>query len=335
LPISRPVRYRPGLVSLNEMASEGYLVRVKGKGTFVRIHQTNGKNQKLTVFALVLPEVRDGFYPSLIKSFGDAAGELNHQILTCNTDNDAGNQGNAILQLIDNGVAGVAIVPTTKGTPPVHHVRQLQSNGIPVVLLHRGVHGVSAPLLVLELEKAGRMAATAFLSAGHRRVAFFGTHKAAASDAVAEGIRSVLRNVGSDLPESLIHYGCRMNAYVPPDHETGIEQALRRMLALLPEQRPTAIYCTWDTDGELIYMSLAKLGVRVPQDVSLISFGGAWRNNVITRRLTAVTVLEDDAGRHAASLLDEMCDGRRPINDEFRSAIPLRLYEGETLFHIS
>lgn len=319
--------------SLNEMVSEGYVVRVKGKGTFVKVHQANGDAQrKLSAFALVVPEMRSGFYPSLIKSFSDASGELCHQMMTCNTGNSVERQGNSILQLIDSQVAGVALVPATYGAPPDYHIRQLQKNGIPVVLLHRDVPGVAAPLIQLNHEQAGYMAGERLTETGHRRVAFFGTHASIVSDAYADGLRRALRQASCDLPSDLIHYGQRDKEMdISPEHQAGLEQALDRMFSLPVELRPTAIFSTWDPDAELIYLTISKLGLKVPADVSLLSVGGVWRSSALSRQLSGVTADEEQAGRLAAQLLEEMSNGYRPFDDQFRSSVPLGFHEGTTL----
>lgn len=317
--------------SLNEMVSEGYLVRMRGKGTFVRMPQKNGDKGTLAAFALVTPKVREGFYPSLIKTFGDAASRLNHQMLTCNTDNSIERQGNTILQLIDNRVAGVALIPTTCGTSPIHHVRQLQANKIPVVQLHRGISGVAAPMITMERDEAGRLAGRTLLAAGHRRIAFFATHASLNTDAYAVGLEEVLHEVGGELSPSLVHYGHRPGEGVTPEHEAGLEVALRQMLELPAGRRPTAIFSTFDPDAELIYLTLNKLGVRVPADMSLISVGAAWRHSEITRRLTSVTADEGYAARTAVELLERMCCERGRIGEQVRLTIPLHVYAGETV----
>ncbi|MCC7084911.1 MAG: GntR family transcriptional regulator [Pirellulales bacterium] len=317
--------------SLNEMADEGYLVRIKGKGTFVRVPHHGAQDKKLAAFALVIPELRDGIYPSLVKSFSDAAGELHHQVLTCNTDNDVRKQGDIILQLIDKQVAGVALVPTTIGSPPMHHVRQLQARGIPVVLLHRGVSGVAAPLIALELEAAARMAGHAMVSAGHRRIAFFITQTSQSAAMHESGLKQSLLEVGVSLSERFVHRGQWTCENVSPEHEAGIQRALWEMLDLPENQRPTAIYSTWEADAELIYMALGKFGIRVPDQISLVSFGGTWRSNAITRRLATVTADEEYTGRMAVQLLDDMCNARHPLDKQFQVSIPLQFYSGSTL----
>src|SRR5262249_15186668 len=163
-----------------------------------------------------------------------------------------------ILQLIDNRVAGVALIPTTCGTSPIHHVRQLQANRIPVVQLHRGISGVTAPLITMERDEAGRLAGRTLLAAGHRRIAFFATHASLNTDAYAVGLEEVLRDAGGELSPSLVHYGKRPGEGVTTEHEAGLEVALKQMLELPSRQRPTAIFSTFDPDAELIYLTLNK-----------------------------------------------------------------------------
>lgn len=318
--------------SLNEMAAEGYLVRMKGKGTFVRVHRAdNDKARTLTgVLALVLPEVRLGPYPSLVRGFEAAAGENNHQVLLCNTDNDVRKQGDIVLQLIDKRVAGVALLPTSVGPAAAHQIRQLQAAGIPVVFLHRGVEGASASLIALPYEEVGAAAARAMVDAGHRRVAAFFSHDSAHTRMYEQGLRQTLAQAGVESNDELIHVG-RLFSMSVDEHERGIEQALERMLRLPSDRRPTAIFDPWDPEAALIYLLLSKLGVRIPEDISIVTFGSIWRLGGINQRLAAVAVDEDEVGRNAVGMLDEIARKEQRNDDAARSVISLCFYRGETL----
>ena len=95
--------------------------------------------------------------------------------------------------------------------------------------------------------------------------------------------------------------------------------------------RPTAIFASFDTLAETIYLLLPRLGLRIPEDVSLVGFGGAWREGAIMKRLTSVVLDELATGTQAVSLLHEMRNGLRPIDDNTEIVLDLGLYEGETL----
>jgi GntR family transcriptional regulator, arabinose operon transcriptional repressor len=94
---------------------------------------------------------------------------------------------------------------------------------------------------------------------------------------------------------------------------------------------PTAIFATFDDIAEMIYLMLPRLGVRVPQDVSLLGFGGAWREGALMRRLTSVVVDEIATGQQTVALLHEMRRGERPIDDNTEIVMELGISEGETL----
>src|SRR5262249_2742300 len=137
---------------------------------------------------------------------------------------------------------------------------------------------------------------------------------------------------GVDLPESLVYYGSCTTSDVAA-HEPEI---LRMLEAVCRRpDRPTAIFASFDSLAEELYLLLGRLGLRVPGDVSLISFGGARRDGAMAKRLTSVTVDEAQMARQAAALLDQMRRGELPLEHDATHHIPLGLSEGESLSRIT
>jgi DNA-binding LacI/PurR family transcriptional regulator len=106
---------------------------------------------------------------------------------------------------------------------------------------------------------------------------------------------------------------------------------LKNLLALPSDERPTAIFDPWDADMEAVYFVLTRLGVNVPDEISLVSFGGAKRGNTLARRLTAITVDEARTAAMTVKLLDEMRRGQRSIDSDAQLTLPLGFHSGETI----
>lgn len=319
---------RQALLALEQ---DGFVERLPGKGTVVREREGANAFAKLAVFAIVLPEIQSGHYPALVDAFASAAGELHYQILVCTTGNEISRQGDIILQLLDKRVAGVALLPPTVGKTPEYHFRQLQNQGIPIVMLHRPVEGVSAPLIAMPFEEVMTKAADLLLSRGHRRIAFLASHRSEAVTRYEAALRLSLLKAGSDLPPEMVKIGSTTTSAVGKSRTHEIEVDLEELFSLPDGQRPTAIIDPWDSDMEACYFALTRAGFRAPEDISLVSFGGASRMNALTKRLSAVTVDETQTARLTARLLHEMLRGDRSITDGTPFSVPLGSHPGETI----
>lgn len=309
--------------TMASLENDGLIRRVQGKGSFVEADAQRKLKRGQDIFALIVPQTRGGYYPSLLHGFESAAGNLRHQTIICNTDNDIYRQSDVVLQLLDKEVGGVAINPVAEPPTPAYQVRQLQKRGIPVVFCHRRVEGVVAPLLAIRFRDAGYLAGKVLIEHGHRRVAYFGFPRGAVQ-AYEEGLQEALHAGGGDAPDEFVY-----NTSPTVDHEEDLLEALKRMFA--QPNPPTAIFACFDSTAEMLYLLLPQVGLRVPQDVSLVGFGGAWREGAVTRRLTSVVVDEVDVGQKAASLLHEMRSGDRAIDDNTEIVMELGLSDGETL----
>lgn len=305
------------------LQSEGLLITRKRAGTFVAKESASRgadrlreqRESKIRVFALVGPELSSGFYPTLQKGLGAAAGKAGYQIISSDTEGDVGIQADTIMQLIDKSVAGVALVPATLGAPPVHHIRLLQNQGIPVVFLHRGIEGVSAPQIVIPAEQVGMQAAQQLVDRSHTRVAFCTSQRVGSAIGYEVGFRHVLAAASLDLPEACI-FNCDMKLH-NKDAYTKCEAEMAGWFdrVMASNDRPSAIFTSFESLGEVLYLLAIRRGLRVPEDLSIVTVGGSERHGAISRRLACVVLDEFCAGELAADLLSQMNTGSRAIDD--------------------
>jgi LacI family transcriptional regulator len=172
------------------------------------------------------------------------------------------------------------------------------------------------------------MAGRALLASGHKRIAFIAHQCSDATIAYRTGLEQVMRAGGGVVPEQFVEYGDARRRKVAEKREW-MRPVLERIC--LNSDRPSAIMTDFDPQAELAFFLLQELGLEVPRDVSLIGFGGAWREGAMLERLTAVTVDEGELGRLAVKLLGEMRNGTRPLDDNEEFVMPLSLAEGGTL----
>lgn len=317
--------------TLGDLEREGHVRRVQGKGTFVADRPGEVPAARTASLALIVPDVARGYYPTLVAGFDRAANEAGRPIVVCNSNNEVDRQANHIMRLIDQRVAGILLNPSTQTVTPAYQVRLAQNAGIPVVLLHRGVPDVAAPVLELPYAEIGRRAAKLMLDAGHRRVAHLASHRYIASEMMEQGMRAALGEAGVTVPDEWNDYG-HLQSFSAADYqayETYLEDRVRTMFA--GPTRPTAAFVGFDATAEMLFLIAGRIGLRVPEDLSIVCFGGADRVGPIARRLTAITVDEEATARQAVKLLIQMNEGRRPLQSAEIIPMPLGLNPGATL----
>lgn len=147
-------------------------------------------------------------------------------------------------------------------TPPLH--AELRRLNIPMVVVDpAGVPAMDVPTIGATNWSGGLTATEHLLSLGHRRIGFIsGPKRLLCSRARLDGYRAGLEAAGSELVEELVQPG---DFY----HESGYAGAAA--LLSLPDP-PTAIFAASDQMAFGAYEAVRRLGLRVPDDISVIGF---------------------------------------------------------------
>jgi LacI family transcriptional regulator len=194
---------------------------------------------------------------------------------------------------------------------------------LPLVLLNCTSPDVDAPQVVPDERKAGATAARALLDAGHRDGIFFvgslppgitggpqwGGLEAGALPERRRGVDAELKRAGVELAGVLY----------PPDWDPEPSRvAVAGLLATGHE--PRALICANDRVAMGAYQALAHAGLRIPQDVSVVSFDDSELAGWLEPGLTSIALPHEELGRTAVELL--LQSARRGS----RRRIPMRLH---------
>jgi DNA-binding LacI/PurR family transcriptional regulator len=206
---------------------------------------------------LVTGHMTDPFDALFLELLAEALAERGIRLVVAPASKQTGEAG-GVWQALDDRSDAVVIAA---GTMPLAISGECLRAGLPVILAGRfldapGVEGVAA-----ENADGGRQAAGIFLRTGCRRPAFYGLARPTFSDRErGEGFREAMSAEGLEP---------RMMRAATPDDPDTYEAAL----ALLSERpAPDAVFCATDRLAFGVIEAARALGLRVPEDVSIVGF---------------------------------------------------------------
>lgn len=190
----------------------------------------------------------------------------------------------------------------------------LRGLGVPIVAI-AGPHPLLTTLTVDDLA-VGRLATAHLLGLGHRRLAHIG------ADAVTDAASSVptLRRRGFE--DSLAEAGITHYDVEPADFTIdGGSRAAARLL--VRDDRPTALFAASDEMAIGAILAARELGLRVPDDVSIIGVDGHELGRWFG--LTTVDQFARGQGERAAEAVLSALDGAQPAPG--RGTLPFELVD--------
>jgi DNA-binding LacI/PurR family transcriptional regulator len=177
-------------------------------------------------------------------------------------------------------------------------VGYLATNRVPFVALARRIEPVGAGSWIDIDNDRGVAAAVEHLAAvGHRRIAHLaGQQENPTARARREAFQREMRQRGLTIPDAYLRVG-RFTA-------RGGEDAATELLSL-PE-RPTAIFAANDNMAMGAYRAARRLGLNIPDDLSIVGFDDAEYAPALDPPLTTVRFPRQEMAEGAAELLNDL-----------------------------
>ena len=255
---------------------------------------------------LVIKEMDNPYYIEV------AAGALargrrdGYTVIVTSSEGDHALERNAVELLVDQGVDGLIVTPVFGDDADLSHLFELKRRNVPFVLLE-SITGVPASLIDVDNEDAMRAVVRALIDAGHTRIIHL------AGPPYSMHSRERIRGMERAFSASHLAFADTMvrpaGAHLADGYRAGIA-AFRGVPA---KRRPTAVTCYNDLVALGLLRALAELGLRVPEDVSVVGFDDLALLDYMSPGLSSVHVPKEEMGARAAELLIRHIEARKRI----------------------
>ena len=185
----------------------------------------------------------------------------------------------------EKNVDGLCLV----GEIPESLLKEVDSRGIPTVMVDCHSHALTGPFVVCDNAAGMRAAVAHLLSLGHSKLAFVGSD--------LPNFNFTERRVAFELELASAGLKAWPGLDLEEEGQAGSTDALNAWL--LQADRPSAVICCNDEYALRVLDQAAKLGIRVPHDLSVIGFDDIERASASHPALTTLHVEKQEMGARA------------------------------------
>ncbi|ACL69709.1 LacI family DNA-binding transcriptional regulator [Halothermothrix orenii] len=253
------------------------------------------KKDNTKTLALIIPDIENPFFISILKGFDDKANKLGYDTILCNTDERLEKEKDYIKMVLKKRIDGVAISTVGKTS---EHISEFSDRNIPYILLDRKVEGLDADIVCGDNYQGAIDLVNHLINNGHKDIAMItGPLHVSTSRERFEGYKTALNRAGISVEEDYIKID-----YVSQDYSGEKAYEMTKELLGLNEP-PTAIFVANNLMALEVYKALKEEGISVPDDIAIVCFDDL---NLIYEIEPFFTVMKQPAytmGEAAAEIL--------------------------------
>jgi len=296
--------------ALADLERSGFVERLRGRGTFVRIGRGGNRGGKqgakdvnAGLIGLVVPYVTDHFLSDVIRGVEQAATASGFELVFRSSRADARREAEVIAELAGVGLSGLLIFPTDE-VVVLPGLDALLLNGIPCVTMDRRLQRSDVSYVISDNQKGAAEAVMHLIDHGHERIAF-----AAGSPLSVHTVWDRFAGYREAFERKGLSYDSSLYVFVPQISrmdEKSAHEAYRGLATTLLDLGVTAVFAVNDLVALDVIAACRTMGVHVPEEMAVIGFDDIDIADRIDVPLTTVAQQKEEIGRRATALLLEL-----------------------------
>ena len=250
------------------------------------------KTGRTNIIALVVPGIRNVYYPKLATCVQNYADEKGYMMLLCSTDYSLEKEKKIIEKLCSQKVSGVMITTCSNENA---HIKKLKSYNIPYIYLNRTYEDDLERCLRVNNRAAAAAAVSYLIEMGHKKIGgLFRSFDNMIYRERYEGMKDAIFAHGLEFDENLVLFDIE-------DSEKSyqiIEKHLRK------EERPGAFFASDDMLAYGMYKVAYDLKLSIPEQLSIVGFDNSLMADVIAPHLTTCEMPTERLAQLAVEYID-------------------------------
>lgn len=212
------------------------------------------------LLGVIISDITNPFFPELIQGFEEEAVAAGYETLIGSTGYDLRRMETCVQRMLERKVDGVAVMTFGIEEPLLE---RFALKKIPMVFIDVAPAKKGFSAIHIDYEKGIHEAVRHLAALGHRKVGFIaGPGELHSAQARKKAFCSAMSSIGPAPPDGYVYTG---------DHTMdGGSQGADCLLKL--RNPPTAIVCSNDMTAIGAMHAASRLGLKIPEDVSLIGF---------------------------------------------------------------
>lgn len=256
------------------------------------------KEKRSKVIGVIVPEIANYFCSAVIAGIEDKANSLGYHVMIFQS-HESYQRELQNLQLMKARRVDGLIISVSNETKNGKHLKDIISNGIPVVMFDRVCNDVDTPKVVTDDAGGAYEAASHLIQQGYKGVAHvtMAPHLSVTQNRM-KGYMKALKQYKIPLQKKWV-------AHCDFDYG-GMKKTVQQLLKTSP--KPDAILVSGERIAISCFEVLKELRLRIPEDIALAGFFDNPVSRFIDPPLTAVHQPTFDIGQSAARLLVDMIE---------------------------
>lgn len=306
---------------LEELAKEGYVFRIKGKGTFVspRIPE------KASLLGFIAPDLKNPFIAEIFMGIEDSARRHGYDVVYVNSNESSEKEFLSLENLVEKGIKGVALYPSDDLVSKEDlFIRLYKKLNIPIVLIDRYFPNLLLDFVASDNKGGGYQITKYLIDMGHRDIAFICSSNLSTTSVLGrfEGYKLALKEAKIRFKEELVFNRLTSYKYFSFDKD------VVTVREILKDRKFSAIFCANELIASVVYQAVKAENLSIPDDISVVGFGNTTVALYLDPPLTTIHQEKSTMGGYAVDILVNKIKGDNKTTQMY---LPTRLVIRESV----